>query len=106
MTCPKCRSESVSIQTFQEQKGSVTKTRTRFKVSEKRHGFLWWLFIGWWWKFIKLILWIVAFPFMAILRLLRRRDYTGSSKSTARMHNKISYKSVCTCQNCGHTWTA
>ena len=44
MTCPKCGSTNVQMQTFQEQQGSRTKTKFRFKAGEKRHGFFWWLF--------------------------------------------------------------
>ena len=40
MTCPKCGSTNVQMQTFQEQRqGSRTKTKFRFKAGEKRHGF-------------------------------------------------------------------
>lgn len=38
MTCPKCKSENIQVQTVNE-------------VKEKRKkGCLYWLFIGWWWE--------------------------------------------------------
>lgn len=65
MTCPKCGSTNVQMQTFQEQQGSRTKTKFRFKAGEKRHGFFWWLFIGWWWWMIEFMLWFVCTPLHA-----------------------------------------
>ena len=36
MVCKKCGSDKVTVQ-------AVTEVKT------KKHGILWWLFIGWWW---------------------------------------------------------
>ena len=57
-TCPKCGSDNITYQTFQENKGGKTVTRTKSKYKEKRHGCLWWGFIGWWWWIIEIFLWI------------------------------------------------
>jgi len=104
MICPKCKSENVSVQTFQEQKGSSTVTRTRSKYREKRHGLLWWLCIGWWWWMVDIFLWIILFPVKLIQAITRKKKYVGKSKSTTSTRNKIRYQTVCTCQSCGHTW--
>lgn len=105
MRCPKCGSENVQTQTFQEQKGSKTRTKFHFKAGEKKHGCLWWLFIGWWWWVIELFLWLIAFPFMFIIKLFYHpKKYKGSGSSTSTTHNKIGYATVCVCQNCGKQW--
>jgi len=101
MVCPKCGSSNVNIQTFQENKGSITHTKSKYK--EKKHGILWWLFIGWWWWVIDLILWIFLFIPRLLLRLGRKKKYVG--KSTSITVNDISYKNVYTCQDCGNTWS-
>lgn len=95
MQCPKCNSENVFTQSFQE-----NNSRTITKTKEKRHGFLWWITIGWLWILVKLMFWIFAFPIMAVLHIGRKRDYVSKSQTI----NKIHYKTVCTCQNCGYTW--
>ena len=104
MTCPKCKSGNVTVQTFQEQKGSSTVTRTRPKYREKRHGLLWWLCIGWWWWMVDLFLWIFLFPVKLVQAVTRKKKYVGKSTATTSTRNKIRYQTVCTCQNCGHTW--
>lgn len=30
-----------------------------FTVTLHKHGILWWLFVGWWWRPIKIIFWII-----------------------------------------------
>lgn len=104
MKCPKCGSDHVDVQVFQENMGSETHNQSNFKLKEKGHGILWWLFIGWWWMPIKLILWIVAFPFMAVLRLGRKKKYEGTSTGQSTTQNKIEYRRVFLCKDCGHTW--
>ena len=104
MTCPKCKSENVSVQTFQEQKGSATITKTKSKYKEKRHGFIWWICVGWWWWIVDLLMWICLFPVKLVMAITRKKKYIGSSKSVSTTNNQIDYTTVCTCQNCGHTW--
>ena len=104
MVCPKCNSENVTFQTFQEQAGSTTVTKTKSKYKEKRHGLLWWLCIGWWWWIVDLFMWIFVFPVKLILAATRKKKYKGKSTATSTTRNQISYKTVCTCQSCGHTW--
>lgn len=102
--CPKCHSTNVSVQTFQEQRQSVTTGVSKTNLVEKKHGFAWWLFIGCWWSIIKGILWIIAFIPMAIIRAGRRRKYKGTTKTINTTINNIGYKAVCTCHNCGNIW--
>ena len=106
--CPKCGSTNITRQVFQENKGSRTITKTTSKYKEKGHGCLWWLCIGWWWWMIDLISWIVAFFPRLVLRLFaapyKKKKYKGKSRSVSNTVNKIDYRTVSTCQNCGYTW--
>ena len=108
-TCPKCGSTDVDIQVMQESTGSVTKTRTVSKYKEKGHGCLWWLLIGWWWWIFDLFLWIFLFLPRLIMRLFaapfKKKKYEGQSTSTATTKNKVRYRSVCVCKDCGYNWT-
>ncbi len=103
-TCPKCRSENISFQTYQENYGGKTITRKQSKYKEKRHGCLWWCCIGWWWWFVDLFLWIFLFFPRVLLHIGRRRDYKETSKSVSTTKNKIVYRTMGQCHDCGHTW--
>ena len=74
MVCPKCGSENVTDQVMQEQTGSKSKTT--------KHGCMWQLCIGWW-------IWLIP-----------HRKNKGITKTK----NTYKYRTVFTCQNCGHTW--
>ena len=100
MFCPNCHSDNVKVESVQENLGSTEFSRT--KTKEKRHGFFWWIFIGWWWKIIDLILWIFLFIPRVLLHIGRRKKYV--SKTTTQSVNHIVYKTICTCQNCGRAW--
>lgn len=108
MVCPKCQSENVKVETFQEQIGRKTVTRTKSKYKEKGHGLLWWFCVGWWWWFVDLISWICFFFPRLILRLFsapfKKKKYTGESTSVSKTANKIKYKTICVCQVCGNRW--
>ena len=108
MNCPKCGSGDVSVNTFQEDHGSVTTARTTSKYKEKGHGCLWWLTIGWWWWIVDLLSWIFFFIPRLILRLFaapfKKKRYRGTSSTVSTTVNNISYQTVCTCQNCGYHW--
>lgn len=104
MTCPNCGSTSVAVQTFQENQGAVTTSYSKTKTKEKRHGLLWWLFIGWWWKIIDLFIWILFFPFRAVFHIGRRKKYVSRTRGTETTVNNIVYSTVCTCNNCGYVW--
>lgn len=109
MVCPKCKSENVKTETFQEQKGNQTTTRTKSKYKEKGHGILWWLTIGWWWWIVDLASWFCFFVPRLILRLFsapfKKKKYKGTESAVSTTKNKVVYKTICTCQNCGHSWT-
>ena len=97
------------MNTYQENQGSVTTARTTSRYREKGHGCLWWLLIGWWWWIVDLFTWICFFIPRLILRLFtapfRRRKYTGTASTVSTTVNRIAYRTVCTCRDCGHTWS-
>lgn len=99
ITCPKCGSNNIDFQVQQEAK-TITKTKSKYK--EKRHGFLWWICIGWWWWMIDIFLWIFLFIPRALLHIGRKKKYVSDSTSVTK--NKVNYKTICVCQNCGHNW--
>jgi hypothetical protein len=107
--CPKCGSEDVTKQVFQENRGSRTITHTKSKYKEQGHGCLWWLLIGWWWWIVDLFLWIFFFVPRLIIRLFaapfKRKKYKGKSTSVSETVNDIAYRTMCTCQKCGNTWS-
>lgn len=83
MNCPNCGSENVNVQV-------VTETEL---VKKKRHGAIWWLLVGWWWVPV----WWICFTLPAlIVAMIRPKNYG----------TKVTHKSLCVCQNCGHHWNA
>lgn len=106
MICSKCGSEHVTIQTFQENLGAKTVAKTKTKYKEKGHGCAWFLLIGWWWWIVDLMLWIFLFLPRFCVQLFKKKKYKGKSISISNTVNDIKYKTVCTCQNCGHSWNA
>ena len=78
MNCPKCGSENVTSQMFQENLGTSTISKTKTKTKTAGHGVLYWIFLGWWIWLPKLIFWIVAFPFMFIVSLFKKKKTKGS----------------------------
>lgn len=106
--CPVCGSEDITQQVFQENSGSRTITQTTSKYKESGHGCLWWLCIGWWWWFVDLWLWVFAFWPRLILKLFaspfKKKKYKGKETSISTTVNDVTYRTVCTCKNCGHTW--
>ncbi len=82
MKCPKCGSENVSVQMVSET-----------QLKNKHHGVIWWVFIGWWWFFIK---WLFLTVPALIVKIFAPK----------RQKLKITHKSMCVCQSCGHHWEA
>jgi transcription elongation factor Elf1 len=80
MTCPKCNSENVSTQIV-----------TDMKLKNAHHGIIWWLCIGWWWVGFK---WL----FLTIPALLAKIFIPKKQKLVTKQ------RTMCVCQNCGHTW--
>jgi len=76
MTCPKCKSESVTVQAV-----AITKNKGK--------GCIYWLIIGWW---LEPLLWI----FLTIPMLLCAL-FGGK-----RVKTKV--KNVAVCQACGNRW--
>jgi len=76
MVCPRCRSENVIVQAVAH-------------VKTKRHGILYWIFIGWW---LEPLLWLFLTLPMLIIRLF------GSKKVTTKV------KSHAVCQTCGYNF--
>lgn len=81
MQCGRCSSNNVTIQVIDEQ-----------NQEPKKHGILWWLFIGWWWFIVKWTFFTIPALIFALL--------VDKDKNT-----KNKYKRVAVCQNCGHTWS-
>lgn len=80
MVCKKCGSQNVTVQV-------VTETQ----VKEKKHGFFWWICVGWWWIPIK---WLV-FTLPAILcKLFGKTKYKTTTKT----------RKIAVCNDCGKSW--
>lgn len=80
MKCPKCGSESVSVQV-------VTET----ELKEKKHGVIWWVCVGWWWIPIK---WLVFTLPALIIAIFKPKKYK----------TKTHTKKMAVCNNCGKSW--
>ena len=104
VVCPKCGSTHTEMQVFQENHESQAVTKTKSKYKEKKHGFLYNWTIGWIIKLFDLILWIFLFIPRALLHIGRKKKYVGTSTSTTTTKNKITYKSMRVCKDCGHHW--
>lgn len=76
MKCKKCGSENVNIQAVAE-------------LKKKKHGIMYWLFIGWW---LELIMWIVFTLPWLIIKILKPKNYK----------TKITKQAIC--QSCGYSW--
>lgn len=103
--CPQCGMSNVNVQTVQENLGGRTVSQTKSVYKEKRHGCLWWVFIGSWWWIIDLLLWMFMFIPRALMHIGRRKTYKGTSKTVSTTSNRIVYRTICTCQSCGYSWT-
>ena len=101
--CPCCGSSDVTVETFQENLGSTTISKTKSKYSSG-HSIVWWLLIGWWWWMFDLFIWIFAFVPRLIIQLCKKKKYRGKSTSVAQTINEVQYRHVYTCKNCGNTW--
>lgn len=80
MTCPKCGSENVNVEMMQD-----------IKIKNKHKGVLYWLFIGWWWVFIKWIFFTLPTLIIAIFKPKKQKVKTTNYK-------------MCVCQSCGNSW--
>lgn len=103
--CQRCGGTNIAVQVMQENYGGAMQTVTKSKTYEKRHGILWWLFVGWWWWIIDIFLWLFAFPFRAIVALTRKKKYVTKGVTYTSQQNRIAYRKICACQQCGNSWT-
>ncbi len=106
LVCPSCGSDDISVETFQENLGTTTVSKEKFKFKQAGHGLLWWLFIGWWWWSIDLFLWIFLFPIRLLAQIFKKKKYKGKSTTVSQSINEVVYKKVFTCRSCGNSWTA
>ena len=104
VSCPKCGSNNVDSQVFQENTGSATVTRTKSKYKQTGHGCLWWLLIGWWWWIVDLLLWMFFFVPRLLIQIFKKKKYKGESISTTVTSNELRYKTMFICKNCGEHW--
>ncbi|MEY8360053.1 hypothetical protein AALA99_13700 [Anaerotruncus colihominis] len=108
MVCRACGKNDVIVSVEQEQLGSTTNTVTLAKYKKTGHGCLWWLCVGWWWWIVDLMLWVCLFPLRLVLRLFsapfKKKEYSGASASSAMTTNRVAYKKVFVCKNCGYSW--
>lgn len=76
MKCSRCKSENVSVQ-------AVTTTKN------KKHGLMYWLFIGWW---LEPTMWIfLTIPWL-IIKIFKPNKVSSKTHSEA------------VCQSCGNRW--
>ena len=108
MYCPNCNSDNIRIESVQENLGSTKISETKYRINvKKKHGIIWWIFIGFWWVPVKFLLNIILWPILAIPKAIHRvsnRGVVATSTGAEETVNHIVYKTICTCQNCGKTW--
>lgn len=80
MQCPKCRSNNVSTQVI----NTVT-------LKTQHHSVLWWILLGWYWVPLK---WLFLTLPALIVKIFGHKKQKAVNKQ----------KTVCVCQDCGHTW--
>lgn len=78
MICPKCNSKNVTVHAVNEVR------------EKKKKGWVYWLFIGWWWE-------PLAWIFLTIPKLIIA--CFGKKKKT--VSKTVTYA---VCQDCGHRW--
>lgn len=80
MKCPKCGSENVTVQVVNET-----------ELKEKKHGFLWWLCVGWYWVPLK---WLFLFFPALIVKIFAPKKYKTVNHQ----------KKIAVCHECGKSW--
>ena len=80
MTCKKCGSTNVDVQ-------MVSSTEIR----EKKHGILYWIFIGWW---LNPLLWLFLTLPMIIIAIFKPKKYESRTRVTKYY----------VCKDCGYSW--
>lgn len=82
MVCPKCKSDSITIQVVNEQ-----------QLKRKHHSIIWWICIGWW--FVP-VMWLLFFLPKIVLKLFRIEH------KPQKIINSTKKKAVC--QTCGNVF--
>ncbi len=80
MYCPRCQSEYINVQIVNET-----------SIKQKKHGCLWWAFVGWW---LEPILWIYLTVPRLLYAIFHNKKYVAENKR----------KAIYTCQSCGYYW--
>ena len=93
MRCSKCGSEKIKIS--REKVGYETVSGT---VTTRRHGILYWIFIGSWMWAVWLFLDICTLGWTYRMRKRKNTIVTNDSRVSH-------YRTVAICQECGNTWT-
>lgn len=91
--CHNCGSNNINIQ--REEVGNISTSKTRYR-ERKRHGLLYWLFIGWWFLMFK----IVFIPFT----ILFGKNNKSKGEFNTVTASKTINKKIAICQNCGNHW--
>lgn len=81
LRCPRCGSDNVNAQVVSEQ----------VHVEKGHHGWLYFMFVGWWLWFAKAMFALCTWP----LHMFGRRD---------KVYTSTRHHTECVCQNCGHHW--
>lgn len=95
-TCGRCGSVNISFQ--REQTGNVGGSVSSYKF-KGAHGCLYWLFIGWWFWFFKMLFHLCTLGIFLLFRRNRGR-VAGKTFSATKNINRT----IAICQNCGNTW--
>ena len=82
MVCVRCGSDNVNVQMVSET-----------QLKNKHRGIFWWLIIGWWWIQVK---WFIFTVPALIVKIFAPK----------RQKLKVTHKSMCVCQACGHHWAS
>ena len=80
MKCPKCGSENVTVSVVNE-----------VELKNKHKSIFYYLFVWWWWTPIK---WFFLTLPALIFAIFKPKKQKAINKQ----------RTVCVCQNCGHTW--
>lgn len=99
--CPKCGSGSVTYQREQNFSASGGTQTMKWKPANGNHGCLYWLFIGWWIWFLKLMFHVCTLGIFLIFGKKKQGKWVGKSATV----NKSFNRTMAVCQSCGYSWT-
>lgn len=102
--CPRCGANCISYQ--REQVATVGTSKYKFKEVgvKKKHGVMYWIFLGWWIWMFKLVYEMFRWLIMACtLGLVGRKKKPGVSGKAISANKSINC-TMAVCQNCGYSW--